>query len=208
MLRTIEARKTTSEPLVEISIADDGRDGPFAPAGRRFAQEPRADGLNSYGLTDVELVAYQNACDRLRGLADQHYTDPDLSAAMMAAGLTSASPLEQREAFVAKYRREHGMPTAFQPLALGDPSNNYESIPDAAPRATPAAPIAHVDQLTAAAAAPSAGADPHVLVPGTHVDFLHQLLEAVEPGAEQVAVSAFKVAFEKVFKGKTLSGGS
>lgn len=201
MLRTIESRKSTSEPLVEVSVTDDGRDGPFVPAGRRFSQEARTDGLNSYGLADVEIVAYQNACDRLRGLADQHYTDPDLSAAMMAAGLTSASPMEQREAFVAKYRRERGMPTAFHPLALGDSSNNYEAIQSAGPQGVPpAAPIAHVDQLTPAAAAPSTGADSHVVVPGTHVDFLHQLLDAVEPGAEQAAVSVLKVAFAKVFK--------
>jgi hypothetical protein len=199
MLRTIESRKPTSEPLVEIALTDDGADGPFVPTGRRFSGTPRADGLNSYGLSEVENVAFQNACDRLRGLADQHYADAQLSAAMMAAGLTSASPLEERELFIARYRREHGLPSAFHQLALGDPSNNYESITPR-PRDVPA-PIETAAQLTPASPAPST-ADTHVVVANDHVDFLHQLLVAVEPGAEQAAMSAFKIAFQKVFGGR------
>ena len=197
MLRAIEPRKPTSEPLVEISLTDDGADGPYVPTGRRFADGSRPDGLNGYGLSDVENAAYQNACDRLRGLADQHFSDPELSAAMTAAGLTAASPIEDRALVIARYRREHGLPSAFHQLSGGDPSSNYESIaprPDSVP-----VPLANAGQLTAAAPAPSAGGDTHVVVPSNHVDFLHQLLVAVEPGAEQVAVSAFKVAFQKVF---------
>lgn len=207
MLRTIEPRKPTSEPLVEISLTDGGRDGAYVPAGRRFAQSPRADGLNSYGLTDVEIVAYQSACDRLRGLTDQHYTDPDLSSAMLVAGLSASSPMDQREAFVANYRQQRGMPTAFHQLDLGDPSNNYESIPVAASSSAPRpVPVADAAQLTTAATLSNAAADSHVVVPNDQVDFLHQLLTAVEPGAEQVAVSAFKIAFERVFKrGKTVA---
>ena len=197
MLRAIEPRKPTSEPLVEISLTDDGADGPFVPTGRRFADGPRADGLNGYGLSDVENIAYQNACDRLRGLADQRFSDPELSAAMTAAGLTAASPIEDRQLVIARYRREHGLPSAFHQLPAGDPSSNYESL---APRpATTSVPLADAAQLTPAAPAPNAAADTHVVVPNNHVDFLHQLLVAVEPGAEQVAVSALKVAFQKVF---------
>ena len=200
MLRAIEPRKPTSEPLVEISLTDDGADGPFVPTGRRVADAPRPDGLNSYGLSDVENVAYQNACDRLRGLAAQSFSDPELSTAMAAAGVTPASPIEDRELVIARYRREHGLPSAFHQLAAGDPSSNYESI---TPRpASTSVPLTRADQLTTAPTAPAvpaADASTHVVVPNNHVDFLHQLLVAVEPGAEQVAVSALKVAFQKVF---------
>jgi hypothetical protein len=197
MLRAIEPRKPTSEPLVEISLTDDGGDGDFVPSGRRFADAPRPDGLNGYGLSDVENVAYQNACDRLRHLADLRFSDSELSTAMAAAGITLASPIEERELVVARYRREHGLPSAFHQLPAGDPSSNYEAV---SPRpVNTSVPLSNASQLTTAAPAPSASADTHVVVPNNHVDFLHQLLVAVEPGAEQVAVSAFKVAFQKVF---------
>lgn len=199
MLRAIEPRKPTSEPLVEIALTDDGADGPFVPSGRRLTDAPRSDGLNGYGLNDSENTAYQNACDRLRGLADLRFSNPELSTAMAAAGVTTASPVEERELVIARYRREHGMPSAFHQLPAGDPSSNYESI---APRpASASVPLSNVGQLTAAVPAANANADTHVVVPNNHVDFLHQLLVAVEPGAEQVAVSAFKIAFQKVFGG-------
>lgn len=221
-IRTIEPRKPTAEPLVEVAVKDDLTNGSFEPTGRRFSGAPRADGLSSYGLTDVEIVAFGNACDRLRGVGDQHYTDATLDRVMLGAGITSATPLDEHVAFVEQYRAQNPLPVAYHELPAGDPCNNLTLIPDPA-AAAPAAstPITHVDQLAPAIVIPAntivevmtrgsserqvdgALKEEHVFAPASHVDFLHQLLDAIQPSAEaaaqELAVLAFQAAFKKVF---------
>lgn len=59
-------------------------------------------------------------------------------------------------------------------------------------------PIAHEDELKGAIPAPSTEKDTHVLVPNTHVDFLHRLVDDVEQGVEGASAALVR-AFRRVF---------
>ncbi len=121
--QTIEPRTATTEPLVERMT-----NGSFVPTGRRFSDAPRADGLNEYGLTDAENIAFADAHDRLSGLPPQEHPTKAEGEAMLAAGINTASTETARAAFRAAYRSTHPLPTSFAELAASDPSSNYATV--------------------------------------------------------------------------------
>jgi hypothetical protein len=185
--RTIEPRKPTNEPLVEIALNADGSDGAFVPTGRRNAGAPAG-----FGLTETEKVAFDQAIARLNGQPNDFGTDPALDAAMAAAGLTSTSDAASIRSFIDDYRAKNPLPTSLAPLAPGDPSSNIEEVPDDVPVTAPVPPAP-----SSPSAPPKDEVPAHLLgssepgykplevplldtPPQQHVDRMHSILDRIE----------------------------